>query len=137
LLLPETRETNGGTSGLPVLVADFVACPLLDGGSIPGRTAGVKAQSTKDVHVMENFRAGGDLYPLLSGAAVARLLDNRGALAGRPVDRLETLVALKVVDLIGPARGGGRSGYHEGNYKCGDKRRPAHDAPSDSNDFVG
>ena len=67
-------------SGLPLLVADAVAGPLLDRSSILGRTAGVKTQSAEHVYIMENVVADRDLRPFLSCASVARLLDDRRTL---------------------------------------------------------
>src|ERR1051326_2524054 len=95
LLVPETRETTGGKvsspppgAGTPVLVADRVARPLLDGSAVDRAAPGIHTQLGAAVLVVEDVVVPpGDRFPLLDGAAVSGFLDDRRALGSRPVDR--------------------------------------------------
>ena len=80
----------------PEFVADLVARPLLDGGSVGGPAAGVKAETAGPVDSRWTLLEDGPMSdrPLLSDAAVAGLLNDRGPLVEGPVDRLEALAAL-------------------------------------------
>ena len=85
---PATPQVVGDAVG-PVLVADGVARPLVDGGSIGGTTVGVEAEPAGPVDQMDPVM----VRPLLSDAAVAGHLDDQRALLRRSALRLEALAA--------------------------------------------
>src|SRR5580692_11144007 len=83
----------------PILVANGVAGPLLNRGSVDGLTSSVEAKPTRPVNEM-HLGGGDEVYgPLLGSAAVAGRLYDGVSLVVRSIDRLQAFAVRRADQL--------------------------------------